>query len=163
MLKYAGQSNAVGISGANTVVKHGGRSSLHTKPPMQQQSANAESVEDGEKSTDGRVGREMARQSPRRETGRKPRKWQSLIHPVCECVCVFVHQCYVFIRVHARICNCGLYIYFPRSLPRARREGGGGGTGPADNDVSPARNATLKGAAQDADPKSEDEFELVII
>lgn len=76
---------------------------------------------------------------------------------------MFVHLCYVFICVHARICNRGLYIYFPRSLPRAGREGGGGrGAGPADNDVSPARNATLKGAAQDADPKSE-EFELVII
>lgn len=147
----------MGISGANTAVKHGGRSS-----PVQQQRAHAGSVEDGEKSTDRRVGREMARRSPRRQTGRKPRKWQSLIHPVGECVCVFVHLCYVFIRVHARICNCGLYIYFPRSLPRAGR-GGRGGTGPADNDVSPARNATLKGAAQDADPQSEDEFESVII
>lgn len=77
---------------------------------------------------------------------------------------MFVHLCYVFIRAHARICNCGLYIYFPRSLPRAgREEGRGGGTGPADNDVSPARNATLKGAAQDEDPTSEDGFELVII
>lgn len=94
---------------------------------MQQQSANAESVEDGEESTGRRVGREMARRSPRRETGRKPRKWQSLIHPACECVCVFVHLCCVFICVHARMCNCGLYIYFPRSLPRAEREGGRGG------------------------------------
>lgn len=55
--------------------------------------------------------------------------------------------------------------YTSTSQGHCREPGGegGGGTGPADNDVSPARNAILKGAAQDADPKSEDEFESVII
>lgn len=40
-------------------------------------------------------------------------------------------------------------MYFPRSLPRAWREGEKKLTRPVDNDVSPARNITLKGIARD--------------
>lgn len=61
--------------------------------------------------------------------------------PVCVCV---------YISVHAHICLCvcsRLYVYFPRSLLKARREGEKL-TRPVDNDVSPARNTTLKGTAQ---------------
>lgn len=71
-------------------------------------------------------------------------------------------------RAHACIWDCGLYVYFPRSLLRAGREGVGGGvegTRPADNDVSPARSVTLKGTAHDGDPRgrTEDDFKLFVV
>lgn len=90
----------------------------------------------------------------------------AIINPPCGRVCVCLYTCATCLSVRTLASVTVGYTSTSQGHcrePGGRKGGGVGGTGPADNDVSPARNATLKGAAQDEDPTSEDGFELVII